>query len=205
MLKRSVREAIVFMQVCWIQRDDHNAALGNHSVDAQKIEADYPFAEEMYAGFVKRSDMILSLLRASLQFNFDTYANLFTILYLLVRCLLKVMEARQELTRPKCYKSPSTQAERLEKREKRKQCNRESAKRSRMRKQMELENLQVSVEELKNENELLRDELKRVAEECEQLELENVSLKSESRKHPGPKKFPEHDGYFLSLARKGNY
>ncbi|KAL4306304.1 G-box-binding factor [Arachis hypogaea] len=68
------------------------------------------------------------------------------------------------------------QDERDLKRQKRKQSNRESARRSRLRKQAECEDLQKKVE-LGNESQTLREELQRVSEECEKLTAENNSIK----------------------------
>ncbi|KAK8710362.1 hypothetical protein V6N13_145688 [Hibiscus sabdariffa] len=69
------------------------------------------------------------------------------------------------------------QDERELKRQKRKQSNRESARRSRLRKQAECEELQARVESLANENCTLRGELKKLSEECEKLVSENNSIK----------------------------
>ncbi|KAI4325825.1 hypothetical protein MLD38_031188 [Melastoma candidum] len=71
------------------------------------------------------------------------------------------------------------QDERELKRQRRKQSNRESARRSRLRKQVECEELQARVETLSNENRSLRDELKRLSEECEKLSSENSAIKGE--------------------------
>ncbi|EPS72178.1 hypothetical protein M569_02580, partial [Genlisea aurea] len=71
------------------------------------------------------------------------------------------------------------QDERELKRQKRKQSNRESARRSRLRKQAECEDLQQKVEALTNENRSLQDELRRLSEECEKLEAENSVIKEE--------------------------
>lgn len=68
------------------------------------------------------------------------------------------------------------QDERELKRQRRKQSNRESARRSRMRKQAECEELARRVEELKNENVALRTELARLREECGKLSSQNNSL-----------------------------
>lgn len=69
------------------------------------------------------------------------------------------------------------QDERELKRQKRKQSNRESAKRSRMKKQMECEELSAKVETLTSENMALRNEINLIAEESEKLASENESLK----------------------------
>ncbi|KAH0700287.1 hypothetical protein KY285_014539 [Solanum tuberosum] len=69
------------------------------------------------------------------------------------------------------------QEERELKRQKRKQSNRESARRSRLRKQAECEELQRRVEALSHENHSLKDELQRLSEECEKLTSENNSIK----------------------------
>ncbi|XP_006573592.1 G-box-binding factor 1 isoform X2 [Glycine max] len=65
------------------------------------------------------------------------------------------------------------------KKQKRKQSNRESARRSRLRKQAECEELQKRVESLRSENRILREELQRVSEECKKLTSENDSIKEE--------------------------
>ncbi|XP_051117635.1 G-box-binding factor 1-like isoform X2 [Andrographis paniculata] len=72
------------------------------------------------------------------------------------------------------------------KRQKRKQSNRESARRSRLRKQAECEDLQRTVETLNNENHTLREELQRISEECQKLTSENHSIKDELIKLCGP-------------------
>ncbi|KAI4330341.1 hypothetical protein MLD38_028639 [Melastoma candidum] len=71
------------------------------------------------------------------------------------------------------------QDERELKRQRRKQSNRESARRSRLRKQAECGESQARVETLSNENSSLRDELKRLSEECEKLSSENSAIKDE--------------------------
>ncbi|KAJ8567499.1 hypothetical protein K7X08_019707 [Anisodus acutangulus] len=78
------------------------------------------------------------------------------------------------------------QDERELKRQKRKQSNRESARRSRLHKQAECEELQLRVEALSNENHSLKDELQRVSEECEKLTSENNSIKEELMRWCGP-------------------
>ncbi|ERN15534.1 hypothetical protein AMTR_s00048p00108400 [Amborella trichopoda] len=69
------------------------------------------------------------------------------------------------------------QDERELKRQRRKQSNRESARRSRMRKQAECEELAQRVDLLKEENTALKAELGRVRQEVEQLATQNASLK----------------------------
>ncbi|KAI3713628.1 hypothetical protein L1987_72211 [Smallanthus sonchifolius] len=137
---------------------------------------------------------------------YATVMYLYILMHLLCLILssLEVMEAREERRPVKYFKPPLTQDERLEKREKRKQCNRESARRSRLRKQVEFEELQASVETLTNENNLLRDELNRISGECEKLAYANFSLKGELSKHLGSEKLLGDDDYHLSLASGGN-
>jgi plant G-box-binding factor len=89
--------------------------------------------------------------------------------------------------------SPSTSAppaelwltdEREVKRQRRKQSNRESARRSRLRKQAECEELGTRVDTLTVENIALRTELSRVTEECKRLQAENSSLVLKIRSTP---------------------
>ncbi|KAL6979515.1 Common plant regulatory factor [Sarracenia purpurea var. burkii] len=68
------------------------------------------------------------------------------------------------------------QDERLLKRERRKQANRESARRSRLRKQAETEELLKRYETLKVENIALNSEINQLTEKSEKLQAENASL-----------------------------
>nr|CAB3448714.1 unnamed protein product [Digitaria exilis] len=70
-----------------------------------------------------------------------------------------------------------TPDEREIKKQKRKQSNRESARRSRLRKQAECEELGQRAESLRSENSSLRAELERIRKEYEQLLSQNASLK----------------------------
>ncbi|XP_019053062.1 PREDICTED: G-box-binding factor 1 [Nelumbo nucifera] len=78
------------------------------------------------------------------------------------------------------------QDERELKRQKRKQSNRESARRSRLRKQAECEELQSKVETLTTENHTLKTELQKLSEECAKLTSENQSLMEELTRLYGP-------------------
>ncbi|KAG8093355.1 hypothetical protein GUJ93_ZPchr0012g20967 [Zizania palustris] len=69
------------------------------------------------------------------------------------------------------------QDERELKRQKRKQSNRESARRSRLRKQAECEELAQHAEVLKQENDSLRDEVNQIRKEYDVLLSKNSSLK----------------------------
>ncbi|CAM8934457.1 unnamed protein product [Rhodiola kirilowii] len=77
------------------------------------------------------------------------------------------------------------QDERELKRQRRKQSNRESARRSRLRKQAECDELAQQAEALKEENANLRAEVNRVRNEYEQLASENASLKERLGESPG--------------------
>ncbi|KAF6138950.1 hypothetical protein GIB67_025679 [Kingdonia uniflora] len=77
------------------------------------------------------------------------------------------------------------QDERELKRQKRKQSNRESARRSRMRKQAEYDELAQRVDVLKDENTILREELERLREDCKNLASENTSLTEKLQKNLG--------------------
>ncbi|KAK8676644.1 hypothetical protein V6N13_142216 [Hibiscus sabdariffa] len=77
------------------------------------------------------------------------------------------------------------QDERELKRQRRKQSNRESARRSRLRKQAECDELAQRAEALKEENANLRSEVNRIKNEYEQLLAENTSLKERRGEIPG--------------------
>ncbi|CAH9094723.1 unnamed protein product [Cuscuta epithymum] len=81
--------------------------------------------------------------------------------------------------------------ERELKRQKRKQSNRESARRSRLRKQAECEELQKAVGTLTNDNRSLRDEVQKVSEERLKLRAENEFIKEEVMKKFGPDAVPK--------------
>ncbi|KAH7659059.1 plant G-box-binding factor protein [Dioscorea alata] len=76
------------------------------------------------------------------------------------------------------------QDERELKRQRRKQSNRESARRSRLRKQAECEELAQRVESLKDENTSLRAEVNQIRKEYEQLLAQNASLKEKLGEQP---------------------
>lgn len=86
------------------------------------------------------------------------------------------------------------------KREKRKQSNRESARRSRLRKQAECEELQAKVEKLTDENQMLRDELQRLSEGCHKLASENSSIEEELSKVYGSKAVSDYEINNLNSA-----
>ncbi|KAK4349585.1 hypothetical protein RND71_032340 [Anisodus tanguticus] len=71
------------------------------------------------------------------------------------------------------------------KRQKRKQSNRESARRSRLRKQAECDELAQRADVLKEENASLRAEVNRIRSEYEQLRAQNASLKERLGEVPG--------------------
>ncbi|KAI3468586.1 hypothetical protein Pfo_025249 [Paulownia fortunei] len=77
------------------------------------------------------------------------------------------------------------QDERELKRQRRKQSNRESARRSRLRKQAECDELAQRAETLKEENASLRAEVARISSEYEQLLAQNASLKERLGELPG--------------------
>ena len=71
------------------------------------------------------------------------------------------------------------QDERELKKQRRKQSNRESARRSRLRKQAECEELSIRVNKLSEENEELHNELQRMKWKCENLTNQNKVLQQE--------------------------
>lgn len=73
------------------------------------------------------------------------------------------------------------QDERELKKQRRKQSNRESARRSRLRKQAECEELTTRVQSLGDENGSLKSELAKLQEECARLEAGNVVLQEQLR------------------------
>nr|XP_043640271.1 bZIP transcription factor 68-like isoform X5 [Erigeron canadensis] len=77
------------------------------------------------------------------------------------------------------------QDERELKRQRRKQSNRESARRSRLRKQAECDELAQRAEALNEENASLRAEVSRIRNDYEQLLAENASLKERLGEIPG--------------------
>ncbi|GLT80624.1 hypothetical protein SLA2020_520550 [Shorea laevis] len=77
------------------------------------------------------------------------------------------------------------QDERELKRQRRKQSNRESARRSRLRKQAECDELANRADALKEENANLRSEVSQIKSEYEQLLAENASLKERLGELPG--------------------
>ncbi|PIN07734.1 hypothetical protein CDL12_19697 [Handroanthus impetiginosus] len=77
------------------------------------------------------------------------------------------------------------QDERELKRQRRKQSNRESARRSRLRKQAECDELAQRAEALKEENASLRAEVARIRSEYDQLLAQNASLKERLGEHSG--------------------
>ncbi|XP_016475751.2 bZIP transcription factor 16 [Nicotiana tabacum] len=77
------------------------------------------------------------------------------------------------------------QDERELKRQRRKQSNRESARRSRLRKQAECDELAQRAEVLREENSSLRAEVNRIRSEYEQLLAQNASLKERLGEVPG--------------------
>ncbi|CDP11682.1 unnamed protein product [Coffea canephora] len=78
------------------------------------------------------------------------------------------------------------QDERELKRQRRKQSNRESARRSRLRKQAECDELAQRADALKEENASLRAEVNRIRSEYDQLLAQNASLKERLGEVPGP-------------------
>lgn len=77
---------------------------------------------------------------------------------------------------PVVSSEPWLQNERELKRERRKQSNRESARRSRLRKQAETEELARRVESLSAENIALKSEINQMVENSQKLRLENATL-----------------------------
>ncbi|XWS76925.1 hypothetical protein CRYUN_Cryun01aG0219100 [Craigia yunnanensis] len=89
------------------------------------------------------------------------------------------MNAKSSPVSVPCGVMPSEvwfQNERELKRERRKQSNRDSARRSRLRKQAEAEELAHKVESLAEENATLRSEINQLTEKSEKLRLENATL-----------------------------
>lgn len=77
------------------------------------------------------------------------------------------------------------QDERELKRQKRKQANRESARRSRMRKQAEFDEFAAKVDALTAENNSLKLEMNRLGDLCKKLSSENTALLEKARKLQG--------------------
>ncbi|CAH8264824.1 unnamed protein product [Arabidopsis lyrata] len=77
------------------------------------------------------------------------------------------------------HSQPWLQDDRELKRQRRKQSNRESARRSRLRKQAECDELAQRAEVLNEENTNLRAEINKLKSQCEELSAENTSLKDQ--------------------------
>ncbi|KAF7809458.1 bZIP transcription factor 16 [Senna tora] len=88
-------------------------------------------------------------------------------------------------SRDSVQSQPWLQDERELKRQRRKQSNRESARRSRLRKQAECDELAQRAEGLKEENATLRAEVIRIKNEYEKLLSENAALKGRLGEPPG--------------------
>lgn len=86
------------------------------------------------------------------------------------------------------------QDERELKRERRKQSNRESARRSRLRKQQECEDLARKVSELNSENSALKLELEHLNKVCKDLEAENALITGELNRMAKSIIAPEFEG-----------
>lgn len=82
---------------------------------------------------------------------------------------------------------PAIQDERELKRQKRKLSNRESARRSRLRKQAEWGEVANQADLLKQENSSLKEELKQLQEKCDSLTSENTSLHEKLKELEGEK------------------
>lgn len=113
------------------------------------------------------------------------------------------MAAKGESSRAKYSRLTLTRDELRLKKEMRKISNRESARRSRLRKQYQFEQLEISVGELTHENNLLRDELKRLSGKRDELASENLSLKEKLSMRLGTEKVDE-DVYLQSSADEDN-
>ncbi|KAI7727041.1 hypothetical protein M8C21_007873 [Ambrosia artemisiifolia] len=87
------------------------------------------------------------------------------------------------------------QDERELKRQRRKQSNRESARRSRLRKQAECDELAQRAETLTEENASLRTEVSRIKSDYEQLLAENAALKERLAEAPGQEETNQEMGY----------
>ncbi|KAI3681838.1 hypothetical protein L6452_36643 [Arctium lappa] len=92
------------------------------------------------------------------------------------------------------------QNERELKRERRKQSNRESARRSRLRKQAEAEELAIKVESLTNENLTLKSEINRLTDNSEKLKLQNAKLIEKLKNAQQDTEDPRSDPKGLSLS-----
>ncbi|CAN8316438.1 unnamed protein product [Cochlearia groenlandica] len=82
------------------------------------------------------------------------------------------------------HSQPWLQDDREIKRQRRKQSNRESARRSRLKKQAECDELAQHAEVLNEENKNLRAEINKLKSKCEELSDENTSLKDQLLSFP---------------------
>ncbi|XP_008787908.2 bZIP transcription factor 16-like [Phoenix dactylifera] len=94
-----------------------------------------------------------------------------------------LIPSSHEGSRDRVPPDPSIRDERELRRQKRKQSNRESARRSRLRKQAEFEELANRAETLKAENNSLKEELEHLQGDCGKLTSENATLAEKLKKH----------------------
>ncbi|OMO73776.1 hypothetical protein CCACVL1_17146 [Corchorus capsularis] len=88
--------------------------------------------------------------------------------------------------------------------QRRRELNRESAKRSRLRKQQEYEELQRKIEELKADSNELCVQLKNLSKECGRLEDENNQIKEELVEMYGPSAIYDHEASCSGLGDHEN-
>ncbi|XP_020675180.2 common plant regulatory factor 1-like [Dendrobium catenatum] len=102
-------------------------------------------------------------------------------------CCVSIVLGRELNTRLHCHFFPElhlsklSQEERELKQERRKQSNRESARRSRLRKQAETEEIAIKVRTLTAENTTLRSEITLLTETSDKLRLQNSALMEKLR------------------------
>ncbi|OMO63421.1 hypothetical protein COLO4_32451 [Corchorus olitorius] len=89
-------------------------------------------------------------------------------------------------------------------RQRRRELNRESAKRSRLRKQQECEELQRRIEELKADSNELCVQLKNLSKECGRFEDENNQIKEELVEMYGPSAIYDHEASCSGLRDHEN-
>ncbi|PWA74920.1 hypothetical protein CTI12_AA248150 [Artemisia annua] len=176
-------------QACWFPKSlnvEFVSLLGNNTIGSYQIEIlSSNYCNTLFIQFNGVTDLLCIKDMASvknLKLIYDSCdPKKSEVDYEEERCLLctvDFMAARQESFSANNSNPVLTLEEHRFKELERKIANRESARRSRLRKQFELERLRLKVDSLTDENKKLRDEVKKLSEKCDKLVFESLLSKN---------------------------